>query len=52
VSKGGVMLQNFNVDGIEKFNDYNFFFYGTNIFEDTYARGSGGAIAMTYGSRI
>jgi len=34
---GGAMFQKYSVDGLENFRDYHFFFYGTNLFEDTYA---------------
>lgn len=46
---GGAILQKYGVENLGKYNDYFFYYYGTNIFENTYAHQGGGAIALTYG---
>lgn len=51
-TEGGAMFQKYSVDELTTFRDYHFFFYNDNIFENTYAEGGGGAITMTYGSRM
>jgi hypothetical protein len=51
-SPGGVILQKYSVDDLQKFRDFFITFYGNNLFEETYSERSGGAIALTYGSRM
>ncbi len=51
-TEGGSMFQKYSVDDLDLYRNYYIFFYDDNLFENTYAEGGGGAITMTYGSRM